>query len=166
MKLSELPKVFEVKANNLIARLRAEDIKKLASPYLNGGRKQESWEICDVEINDETLHAHVVMRSLYVSDSDVQGFHLTIFSALEFLSQLMIIYAHAWAGMPEKTRECWMVGSTIRSVQAIRDPAQIHVAMTVKKMRQRGDNLYCLADFRVTDSQGGLFEIQIKGFLS
>lgn len=155
-----------MKTNYLASRLSAEDIKKLASPYLNGGRKQESWEICDVEIAGEALRAQIAMRTLYVSDSDAHGFHLTIFSALEFLSQLMIIYAHAWAGMPEKTRECWMVGSTIRSVHAIRDPAQIHVAMTVKKMRQRGENLYCLADFRVTDNQGGLFDIQIKGFLS
>jgi hypothetical protein len=155
-----------VKTNYLASRLSAEDIEKLSSPYLNGGRKQESWEICDLEIDGDDLRANIVMRSVYVSGSDVHGFHLTIFSALEFLSQLMIIYAHAWAGMPEKKRECWMVGSTTRSVHAIRDPAQIKVDMTVKKMRQRGENLYCVADFRVTDNQGGLFEIQIKGFLS
>lgn len=155
-----------MESKHLALRLDPEDIAKLASPYLNGGRKQESWEIRSIAIDGDALRANIAMRAMYVSDSDVHGFHLTIFSALEFLSQLMIIYAHAWAGMPEKTRECWMVESSTRSVRAIRDPAHIDVGMKIRKMRQRGANLYCVADYKVTDNQGGLFEIQIKGFLS
>jgi hypothetical protein len=78
----------------------------------------------------------------------------------------MIIYAHVWAGLNEKSREGWMVESHTRSVRAVRNPEHIQVEMTVSRMRQRGANLYCTADYRVTDDQGGLFEVQLKGFLS
>jgi hypothetical protein len=147
-------------------RLGADDIARFASAYLNGGRKQESWQIDAIEIEGERLLADVSMLSTYVSGTDAGGFHLTIFSTLEFLSQLMIIYAHVWAGQSEKTREGWMVESRTRSVRAVRNPDHIRVEMTVRKMRQRGVNLYCTADYRVTDDQGGLFEVQLKGFLS
>jgi hypothetical protein len=36
----------------------------------------------------------------------------------------------------------------------------------VKSMRQRGGNLFCVADFRVTDRFDGLFEVRLKGFLA
>ena len=45
------------------------------------------------------------MRSAYVSGTDAGGFHLTIFSALEFASQLMIVYGHVWAGLEKKVRD-------------------------------------------------------------
>lgn len=142
------------------------EIEKLSSHYLNDGRKQESWKIEQVEISDGLLNATLSMSSTYVSDTDEHGFHLTIFSTLEFLSQLMIIYAHNWAGKDEKTREGWMVESHTKTVRAIRNPNAIDVEMKVDKMRKRGENLYCAADFCVTDDQDGLFEVQLKGFLS
>lgn len=147
-------------------RLNAVEIEKLSSVYLNEGRKLESWQIEDVAIHGKQLIAKVSMRSTYVSGTDSKGFHLTIFSTLEFLSQLMIIYAHVWAGLEQKTKEGWMLESTTRSVRAIRDPARINVEMNVVSMRKRGENLYCVADCRVTDDQGGLFEVSLKGFLS
>lgn len=147
-------------------RLEPVEIAKLSSHYLNDGRKQESWQIEQVEISDNLLNATLSMSSTYVSDTDEHGFHLTIFSTLEFLSQLMIIYAHNWAGMNEKIREGWMVESHTKTVRAIRNPNAINVEMKVDKMRKRGENLYCAADFCVTDDQDGLFEVQLKGFLS
>lgn len=147
-------------------RLSVADIQNLSSHYLNEGRKQESWQIEEIEINDKRLTAEVSMRTTYVSDTDAKGFHLTIFTTLEFLSQLMIIYAHTWAGFPKKIREGWMVESSTRSVRAIRDPSNIKVEMEVVSMRKRGENLYCVAGYRVTDDQGGLFEVKLKGFLS
>ena len=106
------------------------------------------------------------VTSTYRSATDGGGFHLTIFSTLEFLSQLMIIYAHEWAGLARKVREGWMVESHSRSVRAVRNPHDIRVAMQVRTMRQRGERLYCVADFRVTDDSNGLFEVNLKGFLS
>ena len=146
--------------------LSDSEVERLSSPYLSEGRKQESWRIKSVHIQGEKLSAIVAMRSTYVSSSDAHGFHLTIFSALEFLSQLMIMYAHVWDGLAEKTREGWMVESRTRSVRAIRDAENIQVEMTVGTIRKRGENLFCVADYRVTDDQNGLFEVHLEGFLS
>lgn len=146
--------------------LGPEQIKKLSSHYLNEGRKQESWQIGDIEIRDRQLCTTVSMRSIYTSGTDSKGFHLTIFSTLEFLSELMIVYAHAWAGLPEKKKEGWMVESSTKSVRAIRNPDAIHVTMKIASIKKLGENMMCLADYCVTDDQGGLFEVRLKGFLS
>ena len=146
--------------------LNTEDIAPFSSQYLHEGRKKESWRIESVEIDGDRATARVSMLSTYVSGSDSKGFHLTIFSTLEFLSELMLIYSHVWAGFSEKSREGWMVESTTRSRQAIRDPDRIDVEMKVNVMRQRGGILLCESDYRVTDRFGGLFEISLKGFLS
>jgi hypothetical protein len=113
----------------------------------------------------KVLRARVKMTSLYVSQTD-SGFHLTIFSTLEFASQLMIIYAHNWAGLREKLHEAWMVESTTRAVRQIRNPDDIRVEMNVRQMRRLAKRLICIADFRVTDDADGLFEVTLKGFLS
>jgi hypothetical protein len=145
--------------------LKKADYEKLLSPYLQEGRKRESWRIDQVVIDDKRLTAMVSMRSTYVSGTDRHGFHLTIFSTLEFLSQLMIIFTHTWAGLAAKTREAWMLESTTRSRRAIRDPEAIRVEMNVRSIRRRGENIYCVADFQVTDKLGGLFEVELKGFV-
>lgn len=142
-----------------------DDVNAISSHYLKEGRKQESWEIQSIEIDHRVLRARITMTSLYVSGTD-SGFHLTIFSTLEFVSQLMIIYAHDWAGLPKKVREGWMVESTTRAVRQIRNPDDIRVEMNVRQMRKHGEHLICIADFRVSDDADGLFEISLKGFLS
>lgn len=147
-------------------RLGPAEIEMFSSHYLNEGRKQESWRIDAVEVEDGRLRATVSMRSTYVSRTDHKGFHLTIFSTLEFLSQLMIVYAHVKAGLTEKTLEGWMVESETRSVRAIRNPDRIDVEMEVLAMRKRGHNLYGVCRYKVTDEQGGLFEVTLKGFLA
>lgn len=154
-----------MKLSNQVS-LNTDDIQKLSSHYLYHGRKEESWKINSVSVEAEKLNAHISMTSTYLSGTDQHSFHLTIFSALEFLSQLMIIYAHVWSGRDEKKREGWMVESTTKSVHAIRDPKNIQVKMSVHKIKERGKNLYCIADYKVSDSQGGLMEVRLKGFLS
>lgn len=149
-----------------VKRLLPSDLAPIASPYLQEGRKQESWAIEWVEIMGDQLTAKVVMTSHYRSATDAAGFHLGIFSTLEFLSQLMIVYAHDWAGLVSKVREGWMVESHTRSVRVVRNPDDIRVHMQVRRMRRRGEHLYCVADFQVTDDTDGLFEVRLKGFLS
>lgn len=146
--------------------LKAQDLQHLTSHYLSEGRRDDAWAIDEVVIEGTRLQARVRMRSYFVSSSDAGGFHLSIFSTLEFLSQLMIVYAHVWAGLERKVREGWMVESRTRSVRAIRQAEDIRVEMAVRTMRRRGENLYCVADFRVTDGAGGLFEVTLKGFLA
>jgi len=146
--------------------LTAADISSYLSPYLTEGRKHESWQIDAVEIIGKKLIATVSMRTCFTSATDTKGFHLTIFSSLEFLSQLMIIYVHVWAGLASKTREGWMVESATRSIRAIRNPENIRVVMDVDAMRKRGESIYCAARYCITDDQNGLFEATLKGFLS
>jgi hypothetical protein len=147
-------------------RLRPEEFKELLSPYLTEGRKQDSWRIDEIVVEEGRLEAEVSMRSTFSSPTDVGGFHLTIFSALEFASQLLIIYGHWHEGYARKSREAWMVESNIRAVRAIRDPNRMQVRMDVHSLRRRGENYYCVAELQVTDEGGGLFEIVLKGFLS
>ncbi|MBR7801038.1 hypothetical protein [Undibacterium fentianense] len=137
----------------------------MSSYYLNEGRKQEQWELSDIEIDGDHLSAKVAMRSMYTSDTDTGGFHLSIFSTLEFLSQLMIIYGHVWSGQSEKTKEAWMVESHTKTVRAIRRSSGIRVDMKVKAMRRRNASFYCIADFKISDDLDGLFEVSLKGFL-
>ena len=146
--------------------LGPEQIQALSSHYLNEGRKQEIWRIGDINIRGRQLSTTVSMRSVYTSGTDSKGFHLTIFSTLEFLSELMIIYAHAWAGLQKKTKEGWMLESSTKSIRAVRNPDQIKVEMKIAAIKKLGENIICIADYSVTDDQGGLFEVRLKGFLS
>ena len=145
--------------------LTQDEIKRLSSVYLSTGRKQEIWEISHVEIEDNVLTARIIMRSYYISSTDSGGFHLTIFSTLEFLSQLIIIYAHVWAGLTDKTREGWMIESSISSKRMIRDPENIQVRMEVSSIKKLGANILAVTESQVFDSTG-LFEARLKGFLS
>ena len=147
-------------------RLQPEEFQELLSPYLTEGRAQERWRIADVAIAGDRLLATVEMVSTYVSPTDRGGFHLTIFSSLEFLSQLLIILGHHRIGQERKTREAWMIESTARLVRAIRDPARIEVEIELATLRRRGENWYCIADCVVRDGDDGRFEVQLKGFLS
>lgn len=150
----------------LFAQLGAKEILPFSSDYLHHGRKLESWQIVKIIIDDNKLYADISMTSTYLSSSDAGGFHLTVFSTLEFLSELMIIYAHQWAGLSKKEREGWMVESNVKLIRAIRDPENIKVEMTIKAIRKRGANLMCIALYKISDSKGGLFEASLKGFLS
>lgn len=146
-------------------RLTAEALAAISSRYLREGRKQESWDLQWVEIEADRLYANVKMSAWYELAPGTQ-YHLTIFSTLEFASQLMIVYAHDWAGLDAKIREGWMVESTTRTVRAITLTDDIRVEMHVRKMRKQGKHLYCIADFIVTDAADGLFEVTLKGFLA
>ncbi|MGW8168724.1 MAG: hypothetical protein ACWGHH_01830 [Sulfurovaceae bacterium] len=143
-----------------------DEIKDLSSHYLNEGRKQETWQIDHVRIDDMTAEAKISMVTRYLSATDNNEFHLTIFSALEFLSQLMIVYMHIWSGRQKKVGEGWMIESSMRAVRVIRDPENILVSMRVEKIRERGANLYCIASYKITDTHDGLMEVRLKGFLT
>ena len=146
-------------------KLSQQQLAGFASSYLNEGRKQESWELVSVDIDGKLLEAHIRMRSRYISPTDPDGFHLTIFSTLEFLSQLTIIHAHVLAGYTQKTREGWMVESSIKSKQAVRDPENIRVRMEVASFRTFKHHIIATTKSRVYDEQGS-FEATLKGFLS
>lgn len=152
--------------NSLLKKnLTKKEIATLSSDYLHNGRKQEDWEIVHLEIDGKNLKAKIRMRSHYKSASDSGGFHLTIFSTLEFLSELTIIYGHIWSGLKEKTREGWMIESIISSKQVIRDPENINVHMELTSIKKIKHNIMAVTNSRVFDKNGS-FEAKLKGFLS
>ena len=142
------------------------DVEAISSPYLQQRSRYESWRIRWIRIDGDTLEAAIDMTATHDSPTDPGGFHLTSFSVEEFAAQFMIIYAHHWAGLNRKMREGWMVESAVKAVKVIRRTRDIRVSMRVRRIRKRGENIYCQADYRVTDADGGLFEIMLKGFLS
>lgn len=141
------------------------EIEQISSPYLGTGRKNEVWRIEQVDIIENTLLATVSMREFCVSNTDNNEFHLAYLTALEFVSQLQIIYMHVWAGIKSKTKEVWMIECHMKSQRPIKNPEKINVEMTERKMFKRLNIYYCIADHRVTDDQGGLFEISIKAMM-
>lgn len=146
--------------------LTYDQIKPFISDYLYNGRKQESWEIKKVIIEDSGLEAIFDMHSGYESKSDHNQFHLTIFTALEVASQLMIIYGHFWSNRKEKSQEGWMIESKTRSRSFIKSTTNILVKMSVKKIKSHHNKGFCSANFIFSDNQGGIFEVDLKGFLS
>lgn len=149
-------------STQLDLHLKTDDIKKFASDYISNGLRQERWQIDEVSILNKHLSAVVSMQSHYTSGQDNLGFHLSSFSAKEFCAQLMVLYAHVQQGFSEKTREVWVVEGRIRCVRPIRNPSRIEVNMTMLAVRQRRGKAFCIADFLVSDSQGGLFKITMK----
>ncbi len=145
--------------------LSQEEIARISSVYLNEGRSQDVWEISHIEIEDNILTARIRMRSYFISPTDQEGFHLTMYPPIEFLSQLMIIYVHVWAGLAEKTQEGWMIESSFSSKRAIRDPENIQVRMEVTSIRNIKGRIFVVAESQVFD-QHGLFEAKMKCLLS
>lgn len=146
--------------------LSPESVQNISSEYLRTGRKQDSWEITAIEIDDKFIHAKIRMNSYYQSPTDENRFHLTIYSTLEFLSQLWIIYIHDWAGLEEKNREVWMVDCQIFCKRALRDPDNIQVSMEFVQIKNVGQKIYAKTKSRVYDKADGLFKVDMKGFLS
>lgn len=146
--------------------LSTNEIKPFISDYLTNGRRLESWEIKKVTIEDSYLEAIFDMTSIYKSISDQNQSHLTIFSALEVASQLMIIYIHKRFNRDSKTQEGWMIESKTRSRNHIRSSENISVRMSVKKVKAYHDKVFCIASFKFSDNFEGMFEIDLKGFLS
>lgn len=140
------------------------EIAKLASPYLKEEKRHDVWEIADIVIEDKTLIAHIRMRSHYTSPSDKSGFHLTILSTLEFLSQLMLIFVQVWGGYTEKTKEGWMLESSISCKRAIRDPENIEVCMNLASIKKVKGSIIAVTKSKVSD-KNGRFEATLKALL-
>ena len=147
---------------SLDLRLTPPEYEAISSRYFNEGRKQESWVLGDIVISGSVLTTSASMFSTYASPTDESGFHLSVFTALEMASQVQIIYAHAWAGWTQKTKEGWMIECSNRISAPIRNPRHINLEMRVSSMRKIRENLFCIADYRLTDNTGGLFELRIK----
>jgi len=141
------------------------EIADLSSSYIDEGVKIDSWEILNINISGRLLKAEIGMVSYFVSPTDPDGFHLTIFSTQEFLAQLANIYLHVIAGFTIKCRETWMRECAITSRKVIRNPERIFVEMDFSNHRKIQDTVITTAKCRVYDDKGGLFMAKMKGLL-
>ncbi len=141
------------------------EIENLSSRYIDEGVKVDTWEIKNINISGNLLKAEIGMVSFFVSPTDPDGFHLTIFSTQEFLAQLANIYLHVVADFETKCRETWMRECAITSRKVIRNPEKILVEMDFFGLKKIQDSVVSMARCRVYDDQGGLFTARIKGLL-
>lgn len=141
------------------------DWEPLASSYLSVGRKSEEWLIDSITLSTPSLmEATVSMKNIFVSDKNEQ-FHLPVYAAMEFVSQLQIIYMHLWSGYKKKTQEVWMLESRFKADSPVLDKDAIQVEMSVEKIKSLQNKVYCIARHRVYDSQGGTLNIWIKAWM-
>lgn len=143
---------------------RAE-IDALSSVYINRGIKQEAWEIQWIKFRGTLLTASVNMTSTFISPTDPEGFHLTIFCTQEILAQLANIHLHVSAGHATKCRESWMRECHFNYRNVIRSTENIQVEMDMVSERWAGDTLVGKVQCRMFDDQGGLFIATLKGML-
>ena len=141
------------------------EIADLSSNYIDEGVKVDAWEIMNINISGKLLKAEIGMVSFFVSPTDPDGFHLTIFSTQEFLAQLANIYLHVAADFKTKCRETWMRECAITSRKVIRNPKKIFVEMDFFSLKKIENSVVSMAKCRVFDDQGGLFTARIKGLL-
>lgn len=145
--------------------LNREEISALSSVYIDRGIKQEAWEIQTINFTGTVLTATVSMTSTFISPTDPDGFHLTIFCTQEILAQLANIHLHVTAGHMTKCRESWMRECHFNYRNVIRRPHNIKVEMDMVSSRWAGNTLVGKVECRMTDDQDGLFIATLKGML-
>ena len=151
--------------NKIQKQLGNDEIAALSSIYIDQRIKKEAWEIQAVTIDGNLVHAQARMTDYFISPTDPEGFHLSIFCTQEILSQLANIYLHVAAGLETKCRESWMRECSFNYRNVIRDGENIRIEMDFHKQKWVGDTLLAWADCRMTDSKDGLFIARLKGLL-
>lgn len=149
-----------------IIKLSSDEVIDISSDYIREGRLFESWKINEVVIDGTHAYMDVSMVSVYPEGSSREHFHLSIYLAEEMASQLMIIYGHIWAGLLEKKSQVWMLESHTKSIRPITKTDNIKIEMVVPKMRKRGETIFGIGNYRITDDNDGLIELQQKGMLA
>ena len=149
-----------------IIKLSSNDVDNISSDYIREGRLYECWQINDVIIEGKKATMDVSMIKTYPPGSNKKDFHLSIYLAEEMASQLMIIYGHIWADLTEKRGEVWMLESHTKSIRSVTKTECIKVEMELQTMRKRGDTIFGIGNYHITDDQGGLIELRQKGILS
>lgn len=149
-----------------VIKLSSDEVVDISSDYIREGRLFESWKINEVMIDGKNAYMDVSMVSVYPPGSSRKDFHLSIYLAEEMASQLMIIYGHIWADLLEKRSQVWMLESHTKSIRPITKTENIKIEMEVPRMRKRGETIFGIGNYRITDDNDGLIELQQKGMLS
>ena len=95
--------------------LHPSEYEPISSVYLSEGRKSEKWSIDSISISEESLLSSISMTSVFSPNNEQSQFHLPVYAAMEFVSQLQIIFMHHHIGLTQKTREVWMLESRFKA---------------------------------------------------
>lgn len=139
------------------------DFSCYQSDYLHGGRQNESWIIEKGCILGDSLNAIIAIANPYLSQTDQDRFHLSIFPAQEFCSELLLYWMHKKLSLECKTQEAWMSKCSCNIRRAIRCHQNIQVSMTCNSFRQINRMAYARSSFKISDDIGGLFIIEQQG---
>ena len=140
-----------------------EDLAPYQSGYLHGGRFQESWATDTVHIRGDSLKTSVNISNPYISTTDQGGFHLSIFSAQEFCTELILFWMFKKLALTRKAQEAWMRKCNCKISRPIRSHLGIEVVMTCKNFRVINGMAYAHALFKLSDATGGLFIVEQQG---
>ena len=151
---------------NNIVTLKPEDFKKMSSPYLSGGKKEDIWEILEITINEKKLTAKARMTSFYRSSTDKNQFHMSTITGLEIVGQLRIIFLHVYLGLEEKTKEVWFLRGSERCLHSIKDPENIFIEMECNVESTETDKHMVAMHASISDPQGGNFVFTAKALMS
>ena len=143
-------------------KLTSFEIKKLSSSYINETLKNEIWHIDSVQIEEKKLFALISIHSDYLSKTDKNQFHVSVFIMLEFVSQLIVIFTHLLAGYTKKTKEVWLAEVSTRSLKPIRSLKDICVKIDLVTMRTYKNSQFFIFEINVTDNQDGLSTYKFK----
>ena len=137
-------------------------IQQLSSEYIDQGKSQESWSIQSAYHEGDHFEAEVSIDDYYCSKTDNGTFHLSVMTALEIASQLLIIFEHLLEGYEQKSKEVWMLDCTIKSHKAIRQHNDLKVSLQREKSRKLRGRKYATTSAIFTDGAGGHFQITMK----
>lgn len=160
-----LVKVNIIHSRRAVVLKLMQDIANFQSDYLHIGRKKEDWIFRDIEISDTGLTCFLDISAPYISSHDEKGFHLSIFTAQEACSELLIYWICVKAGLERKPGEAWVKEFSSKFCKPIRDFEGIRIQLHVIKSRVGVNLLVAVGSFKIVGPNGGLFSIELKGMM-
>lgn len=113
------------------------DLEQYSSTYLNGGFKQDQYEIASLELDENSLLASVNITH-YAMPSD-ELFHLSSITSSRIVQQLAIIYTYASINSP-KDSEVYYLSEQWLYKKVITNPNNIlfHLKNIQKRNTEKG----------------------------
>ncbi|WP_143593632.1 hypothetical protein [Synechococcus sp. 1G10] len=140
------------------------ELSPFQSVYLHGGKAREIWSIPRITVQGDHSSALVDIQNPFLSPTDQRTFHLSVYTAMEFCSEVILVHAYTTLALPLKAEEAWMKECQCHLIRPIRTYEGISVEMRARSFRFIQGTAYCHGEFHVTDAMDGLFEIELKGF--
>lgn len=132
------------------------DYEPLMSDYLISGRREERWVINWMRWDGDTLRASCRLDGAYVSKTDGNRSHLSVYAAREMDAQLGIILMHLKMGSSQKTSEVWLLKGGESCKAPIKDLTDVRFEKTMSLRSTSSGKLLTTSHASITDRTGGL----------